>query len=46
MEADAGQGKARKEANMAGLAGDPELRHEYMLRQAMVRSLEPEVEIR
>jgi 3-(3-hydroxy-phenyl)propionate hydroxylase len=45
MEAEAGQGKSPQEAHMEVLAANPELRHEYMLQQAMVRSLERETEI-
>lgn len=45
MEAAPDGGKSAQELHMEKLAADPVLRHEYMLVQGMVRSLEREAEI-
>ncbi len=45
MEADPGSAKSAQEIHMEKLAADPTLRHEYMLQQAMVRSIERQAEI-
>ncbi|WP_404476733.1 FAD-dependent oxidoreductase [Novosphingobium sp. BL-52-GroH] len=45
MEADPGAGKSAQERHMEKLVADATLRHEYMMQQAMVRSLEREGEI-
>ncbi len=45
MEGGTGEGKSETERRMEALLADPELRRSYMLRQAMITSLEREAEI-